>query len=47
MSLKHNIVAQFERPHGTLGQLAGLIMAKRPSNIEPNEWTLELDVTLS
>lgn len=42
MSLKHNIVAQFARPHGALGQLAGLIMAKRPSNIERNEWTIEL-----
>jgi SAM-dependent methyltransferase len=42
MSLKQNIVAQFEQPHGMLGQLAGLIMANRPSNIGRNEWTLDL-----
>ena len=42
MSLRQNIVAQFRRPHGTLGHLAGYIMANRPSNIERNEWTLEL-----
>ena len=42
MSLKNNIVAQFGQPHGVLGQLAGLIMANRSSNIERNEWTLDL-----
>lgn len=42
MNLKQNIVAQFGRPHGTLGQLAGFVMAKRPSNIERNMWTLDL-----
>jgi trans-aconitate methyltransferase len=42
MNLKQNIVAQFGRPHGALGQLAGLIMAKRPSNIERNTWTIDL-----
>jgi ubiquinone/menaquinone biosynthesis C-methylase UbiE len=42
MNLKQNIVAQFGRPHGTLGQLAGFVMAKRPSNIERNVWTLDL-----
>ncbi len=42
MNLKQSIVAQFGRPHGALGQLAGLIMAKRPSNIERNLWTLDL-----
>ena len=42
MNLKQNIVAQFGQPHGTLGQLAGFVMAKRPSNIERNVWTLDL-----
>jgi len=42
MSVKQQIVSQFKQPHGYLGQLAGFIMAKRPSNIERNEWTLEL-----
>ena len=42
MSLKQNVVAQFKHPHGLVGQLAGFIMANRPSNIERNEWTLDL-----
>jgi len=42
MSIKQNILAQFKHPHGCLGQLAGYIMANRPSNIERNDWTLEL-----
>lgn len=42
MSFKQNIVAQFKQPHGFLGRLAGFIMANRPSNIERNEWTLDL-----
>ena len=42
MSLRQNIVGQFKQPHGSLGQVAGFIMAKRPSNIERNQWTLDL-----
>jgi len=42
MNLKQNIVAQFKQPHGFMGYLAGVIMANRPSNIERNEWTLDL-----
>ncbi len=42
MSLRQNIVGQFKQPHGGLGQVAGFIMAKRPSNIERNQWTLNL-----
>ena len=42
MNIRQNIVVQFERPQGILGQLAGLIMANRSSNIERIEWTLEL-----
>jgi len=42
MSVKQHIVSQFKQPHGCIGQLAGFIMANRHSNIERNEWTLEL-----
>ena len=42
MSLRSVIVSQFERPHGLLGRLAGLIMATRPSNRKRNQWTVEL-----
>jgi ubiquinone/menaquinone biosynthesis C-methylase UbiE len=42
MSISQNIVGQFKQPHGVLGQVAGYIMATRSSNIERNEWTLEL-----
>lgn len=42
MSMMQKVVAQFKQPHGYLGQLAGIIMANRPSNIERNNWTLDL-----
>jgi len=42
MSLRASIVAQFKRPHGLPGRLAGYIMAKRPSNRQRNEWTVDL-----
>lgn len=42
MSIKQGIIAQFKQPHGCIGQLAGFIMANRPSNIERNDWTLAL-----
>lgn len=42
MSLRRKIVQQFKQPHGMLGKLAGFLMANRASNIERNEWTLEL-----
>ncbi len=42
MSLRQKIVRQFKQPHGSLGQIAGFIMARRPSNIERNQWTLDL-----
>jgi trans-aconitate methyltransferase len=42
MNLKRDIVSQFKQPHGVLGQLAGFFMANRSSNIERNEWTLDL-----
>lgn len=42
MSLRQNIVSQFKRPEGTFGQLAGFIMANRASNIERNQWTVDL-----
>lgn len=42
MSLKSGIVAQFRRPRGPLGALAGRIMATRPSNRIRNAKTVEL-----
>ena len=42
MNLQQYFVMQFKQPHGPLGRLAGLIMSKRPSNIERNEWTLDI-----
>jgi len=42
MSLRSVIVSQFERPHGLLGRLAGLVMVKRPSNRARNNWTVNL-----
>jgi len=42
MSVKKNIVAQFKRPSGIIGRLAGYVMANRPSNIDRNSWTVSL-----
>lgn len=42
MSLRSALVSQFRRPTGSLGALAGWIMANRPSNIARNRWTVEL-----
>ena len=42
MTLINNVYAQFRRPSGFLGRLAGWIMANRPSNIERNRWTVDL-----
>lgn len=42
MSLRSKIVAQFRKPSGFLGALAGWIMAHRPSNIQRNAWTVDL-----
>ena len=42
MGLVEKIVAQFAHPTGLWGNIAGLIMAKRPSNIERNEWAISL-----
>ena len=42
MNVKQHIVSQFSHPQGYLGQLAGVIMANRPSNVDRNSWTLEL-----
>ena len=36
------LVAQFHRPSGILGRLAGWVMAHRSSNLERNQWTLDL-----
>ncbi|MBM3484047.1 MAG: class I SAM-dependent methyltransferase [Alphaproteobacteria bacterium] len=36
------MVAQFSRPRGTLGHVAGWVMAHRRSNVERNRWTVGL-----
>jgi len=40
--LRRAIVAQFHRPHGWLGSLAGAILARRSSNRARNAWVVEL-----
>jgi ubiquinone/menaquinone biosynthesis C-methylase UbiE len=42
MSLVEKIVAQFARPTGFWGNVAGFIMAHRPSNLERNAWAISL-----
>ena len=42
MSLVEKVVAQFAHPTGFLGNIAGFIMAHRPSNLERNEWAIFL-----
>jgi hypothetical protein len=42
MSLVEKVVAQFARPIGLGGNIAGFIMAHRPSNLERNEWAISL-----
>lgn len=42
MSLQQKLIAQFHRPHGLLGRLAGWIMSHRSSNLARNRWTVEL-----
>ena len=42
MSFQEELVAQFRKPDGGMGQLAGWIMAHRRSNRRRNERTLEL-----
>ena len=42
MSLVEKVVAQFARPTGFWGNIAGFIMANRPSNLERNEWAVSL-----
>jgi len=40
--LRRALVAQFQRPHGALGHVAGLIMTLRGSNRARNRWSVEL-----
>jgi SAM-dependent methyltransferase len=42
VSLQQQLVAQFHRPSGFLGRLAGWIMAHRRSNLARNRWTVAL-----
>jgi SAM-dependent methyltransferase len=41
-ALKRALICQFARPHGSLGWLAGWIMAARGSNRLRNHWTVNL-----
>jgi SAM-dependent methyltransferase len=40
--LRRRVVAQFHRPTGVGGHLAGLIMGHRPSNVSRNRWAVDL-----
>jgi SAM-dependent methyltransferase len=40
--MRKTLVAQFKRPHGVLGRLAGWIMAHRESNLRRNAWVVSL-----
>jgi len=40
--MRETVGRQFSHPHGTLGHVAGWIMAKRASNRRRNLWTVEL-----
>ena len=42
MKFLQPLIAQFGRPRGSWGNLAGLIMAYRPSNRQRNDWTIVL-----
>jgi len=42
MSFVEKVVAQFARPTGFWGDIAGFIMAYRPSNLARNEWAISL-----
>ncbi len=41
-SLLKMVIKQFGHPEGLLGEIAGLIMATRKSNLERNAWTVDL-----
>jgi trans-aconitate methyltransferase len=40
--MRATLVAQFRRPHGVLGALAGYVMAHRASNVQRSRWTVAL-----
>ncbi len=42
MGFWDHIVAQFGKPRGLLGKIAGFIMSKRGSNLERNMWAISL-----
>lgn len=41
-TLSQKIVGQFKKPHGLFGQLVGLILANRASNVRRGQWTVGL-----
>jgi SAM-dependent methyltransferase len=42
MTVRQAVVAQFRKPEGLLGHLAGAVMARRASNRARNDWTVDL-----
>jgi SAM-dependent methyltransferase len=42
MSFVKYVYSQFGRPRGVLGYVADYVLARRPSNIERNDWALSL-----
>ena len=42
LRILQTLIAQFGRPTGFWGNLAGMIMAYRPSNRQRNDWTIAL-----
>ncbi len=42
MNLKNSLISQFMKPTGVIGNLAGYVMAHRPSNRERIVWTISI-----
>jgi len=42
MDLKRTLISQFGNPRGAVGNIAGWVMAHRPSNRRRNEWAVSL-----
>lgn len=42
MNFRQQLVSQFRQPSGMLGNIAGIVMANRPSNVARNHWTVDL-----
>jgi ubiquinone/menaquinone biosynthesis C-methylase UbiE len=42
MTIRQHLVSQFGSPRGALGHLAGWVMAHRRSNVQRNQWAVEV-----